>query len=202
MPSRTSPLCRRSALALGCTLALRAALSVRTGLLLAPALAACGAVQRPDGGRGLLPVGSVAPDITGTGRGGQRVSLSSVRGQPAVVYFYPMDGTPGCTREACAFRDAFDRYGERHITIFGVSRDSAESHDKFRERQGLPFPLVPDEDGSVTRAYGVPSRLGLNSRVTFLVDRGGRVARVWSDVDPGVHANEVLSAISELSARE
>ena len=180
------PLCRRRALALG------------SALLLAPALAACGAVQRPDGGSGLLPVGSVAPDLTGTGRDGKAVSLSSVRGQPAVVYFYPMDGTPGCTREACAFRDAFDQYSQRHITIFGVSQDSAQSHHEFRERQALPFPLVPDEDGSVTRAYGVPSHIGLSARVTFLVDRSGHVARVWPDVDPGVHASEVLRAVAEL----
>jgi peroxiredoxin Q/BCP len=167
---------------------------------LALALAvACGAVQRPDGGSGLLPVGAPAPDLTGTTRAGEQLRLSGVRGHAAVVYFYPMDSTPGCTREACAFRDVFERYSALGVTIFGVSQDSAQSHSRFSEREQLPFPLVADEDGSVTRAYGVPSRIGLSSRVTFLVDASGRVARVWPDVDPGVHANQVLSAIADLA---
>jgi peroxiredoxin Q/BCP len=168
---------------------------------LALALAvACGAVQRPDGGSGLLPVGAPAPDLTGTTRAGEQLRLSGVRGHAAVVYFYPMDSTPGCTREACAFRDVFERYSALGVTIFGVSQDSAHSHRRFSEREQLPFPLVADVDGSVTRAYGVPSRIGLSSRVTFLVDASGRVARVWPDVDPGVHANQVLSAIADLAS--
>jgi thioredoxin-dependent peroxiredoxin len=168
-------------------------------LALAVGLSACGSVQRPDGGTGLLPVGAPAPDVVGEGPSGERVLLSSQRGSPAVVYFYPMDETPGCTKEACAFRDAFDRYTERNVTIFGVSQDSAQSHREFREKEKLPFPLVADEDGGVTRAYGVPSRLGMSSRVTFLVDESGRIARVWPDVDPGVHASEVLAAAAALA---
>jgi thioredoxin-dependent peroxiredoxin len=164
-------------------------------------LVACGSVQRPDGGTGLLPVGAIAPDLAGTTRAGERLTLSTQRGRAAVVYFYPMDGTPGCTREACAFRDAFDQYSTRGLTIFGVSQDSADSHRQFSQRQNLPFPLVADEDGSVTRAYGVPSRIGLSSRVTFLIDPQGRVARVWPDVDPGVHATEVLAAADALAPR-
>jgi peroxiredoxin Q/BCP len=159
---------------------------------------ACGAVQRPDGGTGLLAIGAAAPDLTGVAREGKPVSLSSVRGHPAVVYFYPKDETPGCTREACAFRDAFDQYAARQVTIFGVSQDSAESHRAFSEHQKLPFPLVADEDGSAARAYGVPSHFGFTSRMTFLIDATGHVARVWPDVDPGVHASEVLAAIAGL----
>lgn len=159
---------------------------------------ACGAVQRPDGGTGLLTIGAAAPDLTGVTREGNRVSLSSVRGHPAVVYFYPKDETPGCTREACAFRDAFDQYVARAVTIFGVSQDSAESHRAFSEHQKLPFPLVADADGSAARAYGVPSHFGFTSRMTFLVDPNGRIARVWPDVDPGVHAQEVLAAVAGL----
>jgi thioredoxin-dependent peroxiredoxin len=168
-------------------------------LALAVGLSGCGSVQRPDGGTGLLPVGAAAPDVVGEGPRGERVLLSSQRGLPAVVYFYPMDETPGCTQEACAFRDAFERYTERNVTIFGVSQDSAQSHREFRDKEKLPFPLVADEDGAVTRAYGVPSRLGMSSRVTFLVDGNGRIARVWPDVDPGVHANEVLAAAAALA---
>jgi thioredoxin-dependent peroxiredoxin len=159
---------------------------------------ACGSVQRPDGGSGLLPVGALAPDLAGTTASGERVQLSSSRGHAAVVYFYPMDATPGCTEEACAFRDAFAAYSARGVTIFGVSQDSAESHREFSEHQKLPFPLVSDERGSVTKAYGVPSRLGLSARVTFLIDPSGRVARVWPNVDPGVHAREVLAAVAEV----
>jgi thioredoxin-dependent peroxiredoxin len=167
-------------------------------LLVAPLLSACGSVQRPDGGSGLLPVGALAPEVTGSTAAGERLTLSAQRGHAAVVYFYPMDGTPGCTEEACAFRDAFDQYTARGVTIFGVSQDSADSHHGFSEHQKLPFPLVADEDGSLTRAYGVPSRLGMSSRVTFLIDPNGRVARVWPDVDPGLHASEVLAAVGAL----
>jgi peroxiredoxin Q/BCP len=162
------------------------------------ALALCGACMpaaRPDGGQGLLPVGVMAPDIVGTGRDGQPARLSAVRGHAAVVYFYPKDETPGCTHEACAFRDAFAKYDARHVTIFGVSRDSEGDHQAFRAKHALPFPLVADEDGKVAYAYGVSSLLGMAARVTFLVGEDGRIARVWPDVDPGVHAAQVLEAI-------
>jgi peroxiredoxin Q/BCP len=182
---------------LGAGRALRRAL-LTLGLSLA---LGCGAVQRPDGGTGLLPVGAPAPEVMGTTRTGEHRRLSDVRGRAAVVYFYPMDGTPGCTREACAFRDVFDRYTRLGVTIFGVSQDSASSHRRFSERERLPFPLVADEDGRITRAYGVPSHIGLASRVTFLIDASGRVANVWPDVDPGVNAREVLAAIEKLGAR-
>ena len=163
-------------------------------LLAAAALAACAAVKRPDGGTGLLPVGAVAPEVVGTDPAGKTVRLSEVRGSPAVVYFYPKDGTPGCTTEACAFRDAFKSYEAKHVVLFGVSRDSADSHAKFAASHSLPFPLVADQDGSVSLAYGVSSTLGFDSRVTFLVGADGRIAHVWPNVDPGVHASEVLAA--------
>jgi len=159
------------------------------------ALDACFPVARPDGGTGLLPAGTVAPDVTGiTGDGGS-AKLSAGRGQAAVVYFYPKDETPGCTKEACAFRDAFQGYEARHVAIFGISRDSEESHRSFRAKHELPFLLVADEDGRIARAYGVPSAFGMTSRVTFLVGRDGRIIRVWPNVDPGIHATEVLAAI-------
>jgi peroxiredoxin Q/BCP len=125
--------------------------------------------------------------------------LSENRGKPSVVYFYPKDDTPGCTKEACAFRDTWARFSERGVVIFGVSRDSAASHATFLEEHALPFPLVADETGAVQAAYGVPSRFGMAARVTFLVDGSGRIAHVWPDVDPGVHATQVLAAIDELT---
>jgi peroxiredoxin Q/BCP len=165
------------------------------GALALAVSAACGPIVRPDGGSGLLPVGAMAPEVAGESSDGKVTRLSAVRGHSAIVYFYPKDGTPGCTKEACAFRDAFTRYQERQVTIFGVSRDSAEIHAEFRKSQQLPFSLVADESGAIAQAYGVSSPLGMSSRVTFLVDASGRVARVWPDVDPAVHANEVLAAV-------
>ncbi len=159
------------------------------------ALGACFPVARPDGGKGLLQVGMAAPDITGSSGDGGPATLSTLRGHDAVVYFYPKDGTPGCTREACAFRDAFKKYEARHVVIFGVSRDSEKSHRDFRAEHELPFLLVADEEGSIARAYGVPGAFGMTARVTFLVGKDGRIARVWPDVDPSVHADEVLAAI-------
>lgn len=162
---------------------------------------ACKPVLRPDGGRGLLPVGAMAPEVIGTAIDGTAVALSAARGQAAVVYFYPKDETPGCTKEACAFRDVFKQYKARHIAIFGVSRDSEESHRKFGARHALPFPLVSDEDGAIANAYGVSSTLGMTSRVTFLVGPDGAIVRVWPDVDPGVHPGEVLTAAEAALAR-
>jgi peroxiredoxin Q/BCP len=137
----------------------------------------------------------MAPELTGVAPDGSITKLSGVRGHPAVVYFYPKDETPGCTKEACAFRDAFSNYQALHVTIFGVSRDSPESHAQFRAAHALPFSLVSDEDGTISRAYGVSSTLGMASRVTFLVGADDRIARVWPNVDPGVHAKEVLAAV-------
>jgi len=164
------------------------------------AFVARGPVERPDGGVGLLPVGALAPDLAGHDPQGKDARLSAQLGHTAVVYFYPRDETPGCTHEACAFRDAFDRYRDRGITIFGVSRDSEASHGEFRAKHSLPFPLVADESGSIQRSYGVSGMLGMASRVTFLVGPDGKVARVWPDVDPGVHATEVLAAAEALGA--
>ncbi|MDD9968198.1 MAG: peroxiredoxin [Myxococcales bacterium] len=146
----------------------------------------------------MLGPGAPAPDVVGVGANGTAVRLSERRGHPAVVYFYPKDQTPGCTREACAFRDAFDRYVAARITVFGVSRDDLASHAAFQKEYQLPFPLVADVDGRVQAAYGVPGRMGMAARVTFLIDPTGKIAHVWSDVDPGVHADQVLAQIERL----
>jgi peroxiredoxin Q/BCP len=155
-------------------------------------------VKRPDGGEGLLPVGANAPDFGATTKAGEPTRLSTLRGQRVVVYFYPKDETPGCTKEACAFRDAWAKFQAAHVQIVGVSRDSEESHRKFVKAHDLPFPLAADEDGQIAKSWGVKSTLGVSSRVTFLVDANGKVAKVWPDVDPAIHADEVLSAASSL----
>ena len=163
------------------------------------AVVACaGPARRPDGGVGLLPVGAVAPDLTGHDREGHDVRLSELRGKPAVVYFYPKDGSPNCTREACAFRDVWTRYEDAGVAVIGVSRDSADSHASFLRDEKLPFALASDPDGVVATNYGVRKLLWGDERVTFLVDRAGHVARVWPKVDPGTHAQEVIEAAQAL----
>ncbi len=171
------------------------------GFLVGIGLLGCGPTTRPDGNVGLLPVGSPAPDVIGEDPTGNMVKLSDQKGKLAVVYFYPKDDTPGCTTQACAFRDAFDKLNAAGVVVFGVSRDSTESHREFRKEHHLPFPLVSDESGDVMRAYGVPSKFFvLSSRVTFLVDGEGKIVHVWPDVDPAVDAQRVLEASAAMKA--
>jgi peroxiredoxin Q/BCP len=153
-------------------------------------MAGCSHAAKP-----LLPVGAEAPDFAARDDKGAEVRLSTAQGNPRVVYFYPKDETPGCTKEACAFRDAFDQYRARGVVVFGVSRDTEASHAEFRKHHALPFALAADPDGKIQDSYGVPSRLGHSARVTFLVDRDGRIARVWPEVNPAIHAREVLDAV-------
>lgn len=170
-------------------------------ILLAAALGAafgCGPAKRPDGGTGLLPVGAAAPEIVGRAPDKSEVRLSGLRGRPVVVYFYPADGTPGCTKEACAFRDAWAKYEAANVAIFGVSDNSVERHEKFQKEERLPFPLVADEGGAIGKSYGVAKGIVGYDRVSFLVDRDGKIAKVWPSVDPGVHAGEVLEAAKML----
>ncbi|MBX3264014.1 MAG: peroxiredoxin [Labilithrix sp.] len=159
---------------------------------------ACGPVKRPDGGAGLLGVGAAAPDLAGRDAARREVRLSTLRGRPVVVFFYPADGTPGCTKEACAFRDAWKRFEASRVGVIGVSNDSAESHAQFQRDKALPFALVSDVSGAIGAAYGVKKNLWGYDRVSFLVDKDGKIARVWPDVDPGVHADDVLAAANAL----
>ncbi|CAN5614141.1 thioredoxin-dependent thiol peroxidase [soil metagenome] len=155
-------------------------------------------VKRPDGGEGLLPIGASAPDFGATTKAGEATRLSTLRGAPVVVYFYPKDETPGCTKEACAFRDAWTKFQTAKVGIVGISRDSEESHRVFVKKHDLPFPLAADENGEIARSYGVKSTLGVSQRVTFLVTADGKIAKIWPDVDPAIHADEVLSAAAAL----
>jgi peroxiredoxin Q/BCP len=162
-------------------------------------------VARGHANDSLLPVGAAAPELVGTDAAGKIFKLSAQKGHFAVVYFYPKDETAGCTKEACAFRDASADYAKKGITIFAVSRDSDASHKGFREHHHLPFPMVADTSGDLQKAYGVPSvapALGMASRVTFLVGPDGKIARVWPKVDPVVNAKEVLDAVTALSAKK
>jgi peroxiredoxin Q/BCP len=125
-------------------------------------------------------------------------TLAAERGHPVVLYFYPRDATPGCTREACAFRDAWSRYQAAGAQVFGVSSDDVDSHRAFAAEHQLPFPLLADTEAHIADAYGVPHMGGFMQRVTFLIGADGKVARVFPSVDPGVHADEVLAAIAAL----
>lgn len=156
-------------------------------------ITACGTTRRPDGGEGLLAVGNSPPDLGAADQHGKTHKLSEERGHPLIVYFYPKDGTPGCTREACAFRDTWDRYSKAGVQVFGVSTDDQKSHEQFAKEERIPFPLLADPGRTWVSAFGVPVRLGMASRVSFLLDKEGKVAKVYPDVDPGVHADQVLN---------
>jgi peroxiredoxin Q/BCP len=149
-----------------------------------------------------LKEGDVAPEFTGSTNGGGEVSLSDFRGKNVILYFYPRDDTPGCTKEACAFRDEFAAFKKKGAVVLGVSTDSAKSHDKFVEKYKLPFNLVSDEDKKIVQAYGAwgeKSFMGRKYqgtyRVTFLIGPDGRIKKVWPAVKPVEHAEEVLAAL-------
>jgi len=144
-----------------------------------------------------------APEFTLTDDMGNTVSLSDFRGQPVVLYFYPKDDTPGCTTEACNFRDNYSAY--EGVTILGVSPDSVASHVKFKKKFGLPFPLLADEGHKISDQYGVwgPKKFMGRSyegilRTPFLIDREGKIAKVFENVKPAEHSEEVLSALKAL----
>jgi peroxiredoxin Q/BCP len=161
-------------------------------------LAGCGPVRRPDGGVGLVLPPAPAPAFSAPDQDGKIRTLGELRGKPVVLFFYPKDGTPGCTREACAFRDAWSRIQQRGAVVVGVSRDSADEHRAFAQAHALPFSLLSDPDGAICAAYGVKSSLGMASRVTFVLDRAGNLFRTFPDVDPAAHVDEVLAALDAM----
>ena len=169
-------------------LALAPAVTVATG---------CKQTERPNGEIGMLRAGDLAPALSSEAHDGTTVSLSNT-GKPTIVYFYPKDDTPGCTKEACAFRDAWDRYGDAGVLVVGVSADDNESHRAFAQKYNLPFPLVADPDLTWASAFGVPTMGNLTKRVSFLIDSDGKIAKVYPGVDPAVHADEVLRDAAEL----
>lgn len=148
-----------------------------------------------------VQVGDPAPDFTWAARSGEQVRLSEVRNQQVVVlFFYPRDGSVICTKEACAFRDAYDQFAEIGAVVIGVSGDSAESHSAFAARHSLPFFLVSDTDGALRKAFGVPKTLGLlPGRVTYVIDTAGIVRLVFSaPMMADRHVSEALQVVGEL----
>ena len=137
--------------------------------------------------------GQPLPRMDLTAEDGSRVGPEDLAGQKTVLYFYPKDDTPGCTKEACAFRDRMADYGEAGIKVYGVSLDSPESHREFREKYDLNFPLLTDEGGRAAETLGILNEeKGYASRVTFLLSPDGNVARVYPEVSPETHADEIL----------
>jgi|SRR6266700_1537081 len=134
-----------------------------------------------------------------------KVQLSALRGKNIVLYFYPKDDTPGCTAEACSFRDADHEMQKRGVVVLGISADDIASHQKFADKYGLTFPLLADTDTTVSQLYGVwkeknrygKKYMGVN-RETFLIDKDGTVRKIWHKVKPDEHADEVLEAIETL----
>src|SRR5882724_9108567 len=151
-------------------------------------------------GDGLLAVGTPAPEFVATAHDGRRIALADLRGRYVDLYFYPKDDTPGCTKEACGFRDAATSLVHAGVVVLGVSEQGNASHAVFAEKYHLSFPLLPDERGEIAAAYHVPVTLGLARRITYLVGKDGRIARVWPSVTPTGHASEILSSVVELSA--
>ncbi len=145
----------------------------------------------------LLKVGEAAPDFNSVDQDGQQIKLGDFKGKPVVLYFYPRDDTPGCTAEACNFRDNNELYQKKGVKVLGVSVDSQKSHKKFVEKYNLNFTLVADDGKKIAESYGV---LGGNtaSRVTYLIDREGKIAHVYPKVSPKEHAVEVMSKLNEL----
>ncbi len=150
----------------------------------------------------MIEEGKPAPDFELKSDTGDAVKLSDFRGRPVVLYFYPKDDTPGCTAEACEFRDAYDVYRERGAEVLGVSPDDVTSHEKFKSKYELPFTLLADPEHEVADKYGVwgerkfagKTYMGIN-RSTFVIDREGNVARAMLGIKPAGHAEEVLNAL-------
>ena len=152
----------------------------------------------------MLKEGDKAPDFKSTDQNGNKVKLSDFKGKRVVLYFYPKDDTPGCTKEACSFRDADDVYRKKGIKVLGVSTDDEKSHQKFISKFQLPFDLLADTDKSIVESYGVwgeksmygKKYMGTN-RKTFLIDEKGKIAKIFDKVNVSEHADEVLEAFGE-----
>lgn len=145
-------------------------------------------------------IGAVAPDFVLSDQHGRQHRLSDYQGQWVVLYFYPKNDTPGCTEEACRFRDDIAYFNSVGVRVFGVSVDSVESHAAFAEKHSLPFPLLSDAGGATAQTYGSLRNFGLfklAQRHTFIIDPDGRIARIYRKVTPSTHSAEVIEALTD-----
>ncbi len=139
--------------------------------------------------------GKPAPAIKAQAHDGTVIDLAALKGKQVVLYFYPKDETPGCTKEACAFRDAWNDLAKTGVVLVGVSTDSLASHKQFAEHHKLPFHLISDEDGSIAKAYGVPNNGGFLGRQTFVIGADGTIKKIYRSVDVSKHASEILADV-------
>jgi len=150
-----------------------------------------------------LDPGTAAPDVGALNQDGKTVKLSDFKGSPILLYFYPKDDTPGCTKEACALRDAYTRYQKQGIVILGVSKQDPASHKAFIEKHKLPFQLLADVDGDIAKAFDIKRvpLFGWYKRQSVLLDAGHKVVKFFDDVDPSKHADEVLAVAVKTEAK-
>ena len=141
-----------------------------------------------------LSIGTAAPTFTAKDTNGNVVSLSDFAGKTVVLYFYPKDDTPGCTKQACSFRDAYNEYQGKDLVVLGVSKDDESSHQQFTQKYNLPFPLLADTDGALIKAYDVDGG-GYAKRVTYVIDPNGKITHVDASVNTSNHASDVMAAI-------
>ncbi len=143
-----------------------------------------------------LEVGTKAPTFTAKDTDGNTVSLADFAGKTVVLYFYPKDDTPGCTKEAQGFRDAYPEYQNKEMVVLGVSMDDQASHKQFTQKYGLPFNLLADVDGTITKAYDVDGG-GYAKRVTYIIDNTGTIAQVYTTVKTDTHAQDILAEVAK-----
>ena len=164
-------------------------------------LGLCAVLGLSTAGAAELQEGQSAPAFSLIDQNGKTQSLADYQGRWVVLYFYPKDDTPGCTKEACSFRDDIAHIKARGAQILGVSLDSAESHARFAEKHGLPFPLLADSDAAVTKSYGVYGTLGplrFARRQTFIIDPTGHIVKIYRKVDPDSHSAGVIADLKAL----
>ena len=153
----------------------------------------------------MLDIGDKAPDFHGFNQNNQEIKLSNFQGKKVVLYFYPKDDTPGCTKQACSFRDNFSELTEKGIEVIGVSTDNIKSHDKFQKKYDLPFNLVADPDKEIVNIYGVYREKNLYGKIsmgtvrtTFLIDESGNIVHIFKKPKSEIHATEVLNKFDSL----
>ncbi len=152
----------------------------------------------------LLDVGATAPGFKSIDQNGEPISLAEFKGKKVVLYFYPKDDTPGCTKEACAFRDNFPKFKKLNVEVLGVSVDDQKKHKKFAEKFDLPFRLVVDDEKKIVQDYGVWGEKSMygkkyfgTNRVTYLIDENGKIEHVFPKVKPETHAEEILALLKK-----
>ena len=156
-----------------------------------------------------IEIGHQAPEFTFPATGGQTINLSDFRGKNVVIYFYPKDSTPGCTTESQDFRDGYDAFTQEHTVILGISRDSIKSHERFKEKQALPFELLSDEDETVCNLFEVLKMKNMYGkqfmgieRSTFLIDASGTFREIWRKVKVKGHVEAVLAAVQTINRED